>query len=204
LYRKTGPESGAPIFSSATNAQDANGWTRYRPTPRQIAQGGTLNISLKLKLNRTGYVVTGGNAIRIGLFGSVGSYINYDNHGLSNAVFMLYTGYMFGYGPTDNRINKRTGLTNNSLIATTTGVYDQLASTSVVGFGEQNEYNVSIKLKRIGSSLEITSHMYGSGYSSKFTHTDATPFTSFDTLAFYAGSNTVTSIAVSNPIATYE
>jgi hypothetical protein len=111
---------------------------------------------------------------------------------------------MFGYGPADNRLLKRTETANPPLLSTTTGVYQQLASTSVVGFGGQNEYDVSIKLKRIGSSLELTSHIYGSGYSSKFTHIDATPFTSFDTLAFYTVSNNVASMAVSNPIATYD
>jgi hypothetical protein len=204
LYQKTGSAGGAPVYTSATNAQDANGWTRYRPTPRQIAQGGVLSISLKLKLDRTGFTITSNNAIRIGLFNSVGSYINYDNHGLSNAVFNGYSGYMFGYGPADNRILKRTETANPPLLSTINGVYQQLASTSVVGFGGQNEYNVSIKLKRIGSSLEITSHIYGSGYSSKFTHIDATPFTSFDTLAFYTVSSNVASMAVSNPIATYD
>jgi hypothetical protein len=204
LYQKTASASGAPVYTSATNAQDANGWTRYRPTPRQIAQGGTLSISLKLKLDRTGFTITSNNAIRIGLFDSVGSYINYDNHGLSNAVFNGYSGYMLGYGPADNRLLKRTETANPPLLSTINGVYQQLASTSVGGFGVQNEYDVSIKLKRIGSSLEITSHIYGSGYSSKFTHIDATPFTSFDTLAFYTVSNNVASMAVSNPIASYD
>jgi len=211
LYQKTGSASNpqvprvlSPIYTSATNAQDANGWTRYRPTPRQIAQGGTLSISFKLKLNRTGFVITSNNAIRIGLFDSVGSYINYDNHGLSNAVFNGYSGYMFGYGPADNRLLKRTETANPPLLSTINGVYQQLSTFSVGGFGGQNEYDVSIKLKRIGSSLEITSHIYGSGYSSKFTHIDATPFTSFDTLAFYTVSNNVASIAVSNPIASYD
>jgi hypothetical protein len=204
LYQKTASASGAPSYASATNAQDANGWTRYRPTQRQIAQGGTLSISLKLKLDRTGYTITSNNAIRIGLFDSVGSYINYDNHGLSNAVFNGYSGYMFGYGPADNRLLKRTETANPPLLSTTTGVYTPLSTFSVGGFGGQGEYNVSIKLKRIGSSLELTSHIYGSGYSSKFTHIDATPFTSFDTLAFYTVSNNVASMAVSNPIASYD
>ena len=206
LYQKTASSSAgfSPTYTSATDVQDANGWTRYRPTPRQIVQGGTLSISLKLKLDRTGYTITSNNAIRIGLFESVGSYINYDNHGLSNAVFNGYSGYMFGYGPADNRILKRTETANPPLISTTTGVYTPLSTWSVGGFGVQNEYDVSIKLKRIGSSLEITSHIYGSGYSSKFTHIDATPFTSFDTLAFYTVSNNVASMAVSNPIATYD
>jgi hypothetical protein len=206
LYQKTASSSAgfSPTYTSATDVQDANGWTRYRPTPRQIVQGGTLSISLKLKLDRTGYTITSNNAIRIGLFESVGSYINYDNHGLSNAVFNGYSGYMFGYGPADNRILKRTETANPPLISTTTGVYTPLSTWSVGGFGVQNEYDVSIKLKRIGSSLEITSHIYGSGYSSKFTHIDATPFTSFDTLAFYTVSNNVSSMAVSNPIATYD
>ena len=209
LYQKTGLGAGGgsggwpPVFSTATNAQDANGWTRYRPTARQIAEGGTLSISLKLKLDRTNFTITNANAIRIGLFGSVGSYINYDNHGLSNAVFNGYTGYMLGYGPANNKLHKRTETANPPLISTTTNIYTELASQSVGGFGGQNEYDVSIKLKRIGSSLEITSHIYGSGYSSKFSYIDATPFTSFDTLAFYTVSNNVTSLAVSNPIAVY-
>jgi len=204
LYQKTASASGAPVYTGATNAQDANGWTRYRPTPRQIAQGGVLSISLKLKLDRTGFTITSNNAIRIGLFNSVGSYINYDNHGLTNAVFNGYSGYMFGYGPADNRILKRTETANPPLLSTTTGVYTPLSTFSVGGFGGQNEYNVSIKLRRIASSIELTSHIYGSGYSSKFTHIDATPFTSFDTLAFYTVSNNVSSMAVSNPIASYD
>ena len=209
LYQKTGLGAGGgsggwpPVFSTATDAQDGNGWTRYRPTARQIAEGGTLSISLKLKLDRTNFTITSSNAIRIGLFGSVGSYINYDNHGLSNSVFNGYSGYMFGYGPASNKLHKRTETANPPLISTTTNVYTELASQSVGGFGGQDEYDVSIKLKRIGSSLEITSHIYGSGYSSKFSHIDATPFTDFDTLAFYTVSNNVTSLAVSNPIAVY-
>jgi hypothetical protein len=204
LYRKTASASGAPVYTSATNAQDANGWTRYRPTSRQIAQGRTLSISLKLRLDRTGYTVTSSNAIRIGLFNSVGSYINVDSHGTTNALFNGYSGYMFGYGPSNIKINKRTGTTDLALISTTSGVYTELVSNSVSGFGSGDEYDVSIKLKRIGSSLEITSYIYGPGYSSVFTHTDATPVISFDTLAFYTVSNNVASIALSSPLATYD
>ena len=209
LYQKTGVGAGGgsggwpPVFSTATNAQDGNGWTRYRPTARQIAEGGTLSISLKMKLDRTGFTITSSNAIRIGLFGSVGSYINHDNHGLTNAVFNGYTGYMFGYGPSNNKLHKRTETANPPLISTTTNIYTELASQSVSGFGGVDEYDVSITLKRIGSSLEITSHIYGSGYSSKLSYIDATPFTNFDTLAFYTVSNNVASIAVSNPVASY-
>ena len=204
LFEKTASLAGAPLFTSATNAQDGNGWTRYRPTARQIAEGRTLSISLKMKLDRTGFTITSNNAVRIGLFGSVGSYINYDNHGLSNAVFNGYSGYMLGYGPANNKLHKRTETANPPLISTTANIYTELASQSVGGFGGQNEYDVSIKLKRIGSSLEITSHIYGSGYSSKFSYIDATPFTDFDTLAFYTVSSNVTSLAVSNLVASID
>ena len=206
LYQKTGVGAGGgsggwpPVFSTATNAQDDNGWTRYRPTARQIKAGEVLSISLKLKLDRTGYTISSSNAVRIGLFGSVGSYINYDNHGLSNSVFNGYSGYMVGYGPLDNRIHKRTETATPPLLSTTTGVYTQLSSYPVSGFGSQDEYDVTIRLQRIGSFVEITSHIYGSGYSAKISHTDATPFTSFDTLAFYTVSNNVASLAVSNPV----
>lgn len=203
LYRKTALASGSPVFTTATNAQDANGWTRYRPIARNITEGKSLGISLKLKLNRAGYTITSANAIRIGLFGSVGSYINYDNHGLSNAVFNGYTGYMFGYGPANTKILRRTQTANPPLVSTTTNIYTELGSQSVSGFGGLDEYNVSITLKRIGSSLEITNYIYGSGYSSKFSYIDATPFTNFDTLAFYTVSNNVASMAIANPVASF-
>jgi hypothetical protein len=208
LYRKTAALAGGPVFTNATNAQDICGWTRYRPAARQIAPDKTLSISFKLKLDRTGYTTTSSNAIRIGLFKSVGSYINADSHGLTNAVFNGYSGYVFGYGPADNRLLKRTNTADLALISTTSGVYSTGASTAVSGFGFQDEYDVSIKLKRIGSSLELTSlmyNMYGSGYSSVLTHTDATaPVTSFDTLVFYTVSNNVASLALTNPVATYD
>jgi len=208
LYRKTAALAGGPVFTHATNAQDICGWTRYRPAAREIAPDKTLSISFKLKLDRTGYTITSQNAIRIGLFKSVGSYINYDSHGVSNAVFNGYSGYMFGYGPAHSFLLKRTNTADLALISTTSGVYSTGAGTAVSGFGFQDEYDVSIKLKRIGSSLELTSlmyNMYGSGYSSVFTHTDATaPVTSFDTLVFYTVSNNVASLALAKPVATYD
>ena len=207
LYQKTGLGAGGgsggwpPIFLTATNAQDGNGWTRYRPTPRQIESGKTLSISLKLKLDRTGFTITTTNAIRIGLFQSVGSFINYDNHAVSSPVFFNYTGYMFGYGPANAKIGKRTS--SSALISSTTGVYNDLATNSVGGFGGANEYDALISIKRIGGSIELTSSMYGSGYASKFTYTDNSPVTSFDTLALYYTGNSVASLAISNPIAVY-
>ena len=209
LYQKTGLGAGGgsggwpPVFLTATNTQDANGWTRYRPTARQIEVGKTLSISLKLKLDRTGYTITTTNAIRIGLFQSVGSFINYDNHLTSNAEFNGYSGYMFGHGPVNAKISKRTLTTSTTLISSTTSIYTELASNSVSGFGEANEYDALISIKRIGGSIELTSSMYGSGYASKFTYTDNSPVTSFDTLTFYSTGNSVASLAISNPIAVY-
>ena len=208
LYQKTGLGAGGgsggwpPIFLTATNTQDANGWTRYRPTARQIEVGKTLSISLKLKLDRTGYTITTSNAIRIGLFQSAGNFVNYDNNGITNPVFFNYTGYMFGYGPANAKISKRTS--SSALISSTTGVYTELASNSVSGFGGADEYDALISIKRIGSSIiELTSSMYASEYASKFTYTDNSPVTSFDTLAFYSTGNSVASLAISNPIAVY-
>ena len=204
LYSKTALASGAPIFSSATNAQDANGWTRYRPASRNIEEGKSLNISLKLKMDRTGYTITTSNAVRIGLFSSAGGYLNIDNHGLSNAIFNGYSGYMFGYGPANNKILKRTATTNTALLGTTAGVYTELSSQSVSGFGLNDEYDVSLCLKRVSGALSLTSLITGDGYSFTASHTDSSsPYLTFDTIALYTVSNNVTSLAVSNPITVY-
>jgi len=207
LYRKTAALAGGPVFTNATNAQDICGWTRCRPATRQIAPDKTLSISFKLKLDKGSFPAGPSNGVRIGLFKSVGSYINDDSHGLTNALFNGYSGYMFGYGPSNIKINKRTGTTDLALISTTSGsVYTELVSNSVSGFGGTGitEYEVSIKLKNIGGGLEITNAIYGPEYSSKFTHIDSTPVLSFDTLVFYTTSSNVASITLSSPLATYD
>jgi len=205
LYQKTASSLAgfAPVYTSATTAQDANGWTRYRPASRNIQEGKSLNISLRLKMDRTGYTITTANSVRIGLFGSVGEYLNNDNHGVTNAIFNGYSGYMFGYGPANNRILKRTA-TNPALLSTTTGVYTELSSQSVSGFGSQDEYDVSLCLKQVSGALSLTSSVTGAGYSFAASYTDSSsPYLTFDTIAFYTVSNNVTSMAVSNPIAVY-
>ena len=204
LYRKTASASGAPVYTSTTSAQDANGWTRYRPASRTIEEGKSLNISLKLKLDRTGYTSTSANSVRIGLFKSVGEYLNNDNHDLTNAIFNGYTGYMVGYGPANNKILKRTTTANPALLSTTTGAYTELSSQSISGFGSQDEYDVSLCLKQVSGALSLTSLITGAGYSYTASYTDSSsPYLTFDTIAFYTVSNNVASVAVSNPIAVY-
>jgi hypothetical protein len=202
-YAGGGTGGWAPIFSTATNTEDANGWTRYRPTQRSIENGKTLSISLKLNLDRTGYTVSTSNAIRIGLFRSSGNYLNNDNHSTTNTAFLAYTGYVIGCGPSNIKIGKRTSGTTALISSTTAPYYTELASNSVGGFGGADEYNVGISLKKTGSSLDITSLIYGTGFTSKSTATDNSPITSFDTLVFFSVSNNVASLAISNPIAVY-
>jgi hypothetical protein len=206
LYRKTASSLAgfAPVYTSATAAQDANGWTRYRPASRNIEEGKSLNISLKLKIDRTGYSITAANSVRIGLFKSVGEYLNNDNHGLTNSIFNGYTGYMVGYGPDNNKILKRTSTANPPLLSTTTGIWTELSSQSISGFGSQDEYDVSLCLKQISGALSLTSLITGNGYSYTASYTDSSsPYLTFDTIAFYTVSNNVTSMAVSNPTAVY-
>ena len=206
LYSKTASSLAglAPVYTHATTAQDANGWTRYRPGSRTIGDGKSLNISLKLKMDRTGYTMTASNAVRIGLFRGVGEYLNNDNHGVSNAIFNGYSGYMFGFGPANTKILKRTSTANPPLLSTTTAVWTELSSQSISGFGSQDEYDVSLCLKQVSGALSLTSSVTGAGYSSAASYTDSSsPCLTFDTIAFYTTSNNVTSMAVSNPVITY-
>lgn len=204
LYSKTALASGAPIFSSATNSQDANGWTRYRPASRNIEEGKSLNISFNLKMDRTGFTVGASNSIRIGLFRSVGAFVNYDNSGQGNSVFSGYSGYFLGCGSSSNKLYKRTALSSQTLINSITAIYTELATQGTNGFGSQDIYDVSLSLKRVGASLQIESAVSGEGYSCITSYTDnSSPYLSFDTIVFQAISNSVASVAVSNPIAVY-
>ena len=118
-------------------------------------------------------------------------------------AFINYSGYVIGGGPSNIKIGKRTTGTSALISSTSSPYYTELASNSVSGFGGADEYNVGISLKITGSSLNITSLIYGNGFTSKFEITDNSPITSFDTLAFYSVSNNVASLAISNPIAVY-
>lgn len=211
LYRKTALASGAPIFGSATTAQDANGWTRYRPTIRTIQVGDGLNISLKLKLQSPGVFST--NGIRIGLFRSFGQYLNNDNHLAVNPLFSGYTGYMFGYG-NQTRISERINPSSPALITTTTGIYGLLSSVAgslVPGIDPATGYDISISLVRsaslAGLLIKNTTSII-TGPTSRSTNTalylDASGTNlSFDTIVVSAASNQVASLSVSNPIITY-
>jgi hypothetical protein len=208
LYKKTASSIAgfAPVYTSATTAQDANGWTRYRPTIRTIKEGETLKIHFTIKLDRTGYVTTSSNAMRIGVFKSTGAYLNASTASLSDAIFNGYSGYMFGTGPANVRILKRTTTSSESLI-NNSAVYTELAQDGLVGFGSQNQYDVAIYLNKLATGgLRTAFTITGAGLSGATTiqYTDtASPYLDFDTLVFYTAANQVASIALSAPYAAY-
>lgn len=155
LYRKTASSLAgfAPVYTSATTAQDANGWTRYRPTIRTIKEGETLKIHFTIKLDRTGYTLTAANAMRIGVFKSAGAYLNAGTASLSDPIFNGYSGYMFGVGPSIIKSLKRTTTSSESLINLVTGVYTDLIQQALVGFGSQDQYGVAIYLNKLTTGV---------------------------------------------------
>jgi len=206
LYRKMSEQSGAPSFLSLS---DINGWSRQRPPAREIEVGKTLNISFRLKLDRTGFFVSVANAIRVGVLQSTGSYINFDNHTVSNAGFTNYSGYMFTYSPESQKFFKRISGSNASLVSSTTS-YTQINSQQLGSwFGTENEYLVQLSLQRAvaGGYMSLSSSIQSAftpSNGSIIGSTDFTPpVTSFDTLCIFCSSNTVASLAISNPVVTY-
>lgn len=205
LYKKMSAQNGSPSFLSLS---DTNGWSRVRPPAREIELGKTLNISFRLKLDRTGFTVSATNAIRVGVLQSTGSYINFDNHTTSNAGFTNYSGYMFTYGPTSVEFFRRNAGSSSSLV-NSTSAYTKINSQSLGGwFGSEDEYIVQLSLQRtvVGGYMSLTSSIrsaFTPSNESTIGSTDLAPATSFDTLCFWSTSNNVASLAISNPVITY-
>ena len=186
IFRKTGPGAGGgsggfpPIMrvestgGSVAGLQDINGWTRI-PTPNRVLQNNeTLKISFMYKVTTALTIV---NSLRFGVF-NIPPYINsgitypavnndftlgqptYLNQGTASAIYTPASGYAFHFGRNVayGGIHRRIPSSNNSLIATTSGVYTQLQSATASSVLTQNfYYPISITIRREGSSLRITS-----------------------------------------------
>jgi len=141
LYRKTSSSVGYPIFTAPSNAQDASGWTRYRPAMRTIEEGKALNIRFKIEvINPLSTFFSASNSLRIGLFGDGGgNFINYDDVGPISSDFSLYTGYMIGIGK-NHTILKRVPSAANTNLILSSGAFTGLASTPMTFNVTQNPF----------------------------------------------------------------
>lgn len=199
LFRKTGSASGAPVFTSPSNAQDVSGWTRYRPAMRTIEEGKALNVRFKLEvINPTSIFYSSSNTFRIGLFGDGGgNFINSDGSDTTNQAFLPYTGYMIGIG-LNHRINKR--IPNSSAVLITSSTAYALQTGTTMRFNvEQNPFlpprnlwpilQVDLTIGRYGGMTGIDSIVTGHAGNGDVTQgsevslTDTADTLSFNTLA---------------------
>jgi hypothetical protein len=216
LYQSVGYRSAGypPIFTSPSNAMDANGWQRYRPALRTLTEGKAVQVRFKLEvINPTGLFYTAGNTIRIGLLGSdSGNFVNADNVGPTDNVFLPYTGYMIGIGST-HKIYKRAANVNGGLILSLTA-YTQLANIPMAFNPTQNPYlpprdlypilQVDLTIGRSGGNAYINSIVTGHNGNGDVVDgiqqiiTDTPDALSFNTLAVGCVANSMESFRVSD------
>lgn len=221
LFRRTGnlfTAGLAPDLLSLNGAQDASGWTRFRPYLRAIAPNQTLTVSLDVTLASPGDLSIP-NAFRVGLFDSTtvnnATYLNEDNRSLSNVRFGGsggvggYRGLMSTFNAVKITTLSRTG-TSNSLM-NTIGSFPNYIWTEKQSSNLSNvltldqKYQVTLKVKVVNSNwLQITSSLSGNIYSamSVSVATDQSPTTyCFDTLGIL--NKTGASVKIENVLATY-
>jgi len=215
IFRKTGPGAGGgsggfpPIMrvdspgGSVAGLEDVNGWTRIVPPTRVLQDGETLKVSFNYKATTT----TTANFLRFGVF-NISPLVNggitypavnndyiagqptYLNQGTASTIYNSASGYafMFGKNVSYGGIYRRIPNSSNSLIGTTGSVYTQLQSgtaSSVLVTGTY--YSITIRIKREGSSLRVTSILPNA----RITTVDTSPNSySFNSFVAYAVSGT--------------
>lgn len=232
LFQKTGAGAGGgsggwpPNFLfTPSQTQDANGWTRVRPTLRTIQAGKTLTISFGFRAVSPGTI--GSNTFRFAVLNStIGGtklYVNADNFGLANTLYggngtlPGFRGYMAIFASTLYKILTRTDTSSNSLVNTLAGattVWTENISRNLVNLSLDTDYNVVLKIYRpidTPTSLIISSNISGGNVQNQngvlsptITYTDVAPSTfAFDTFVAYTTSSGCSGLKLTNFKATY-
>ena len=230
LFQRTASGSGNPgapnFLFTPSGTQDANGWTRHRPTLRTIQAGKTLTFNIKFRPISPGTI--GANAFRFALLdstiGGTKTYVNADNLGLSNILYggngvsPGYQGYMGAFANANQKILTRTITTNQSLVNTIgtapSAVWTENITPSLSNLSLDTTYQVILKINRPASSpssLIISSTIAGGTVTGQggilfptITYTDIAPSTfSFDTFVAYTTSTACTALQLFDAKATY-
>ena len=215
IFRKTGPGAGGgsggfpPIMrvdssgGSVAGLEDVNGWTRIPPPNRVLQDGQTLKVSFNYQATTN----TTANILRFGVF-NIPPYITggitypavnndfvsgqptYLNQGTASTIYNPASGYafMFGRNVSYGGIYRRIPSSSNTLIGTTGSIYTQLQSgTASSVFTSGTNYPISIRIKREGSSLRVTSVLPNA----TITTLDSSPQSfSFNSFVAYTSSGT--------------
>jgi hypothetical protein len=225
VFRGDATFEGVTIGAQA-GMQDANGWTRVRPSSRILKDNQIVNFSFNYKL--TGTLSTNAEVFRLGLFQSSYyqpattqyTYVNKDrnaesspaniNQGNSANIWSGYAGYAFTFSTTKTlaggvyrRIPGANDNENKALINTLVGNYTNLTNaTGATNLEANTNYTVSLSIKREGTGLRVFGMLPGGR---AFSFLDTTPvYQSFDTFVAYAAGNSCTSYEITNPIATLD
>ena len=224
LFRRTGNfgnQGYAPDLLSLNGAQDASGWTRFRPYLRAIAPNQTLTVSFDVTLTSPGDLSIA-NAFRVGLFDSTtvnnATYLNEDNRSLSNVRFGGsggvggYRGYMSTFNATKITTLSRTGTSNSLMNAIGTSPNfiwtEKQSSTSSNVLTLDVKHRVTLRVTVVNLNIQvITSISRNFGTASVQTATSVTTDQSpttycFDTLGIL--NNTGASVKIENVLATYD
>jgi hypothetical protein len=226
LFQRTASGSGNPgapnFLFTPSGTQDANGWTRHRPTLRTIQAGKTLTFNIKFRAISPGTI--GANAFRFAVLdstiGGTKTYVNADNLGLSNTLYggngvsPGYRGYMSAFAVSNQKILTRILTTNNSLVNTVSLVWEENILPSLSNLSLDTTYQVILKINRptsSPSSLIISSTIAGGTVTGQggilfptITYTDIAPSTfSFDTFVAYTTSTACTALQLFDAKATY-
>lgn len=138
--------------------------------------------------------------LRFGLLNSGGSRISADNQGTQNTIFNNYTGYASIFGNANSNTDvfasvwERTAIPDNRLMAsaavwTVPGNYSASGSLSA-----STNYTLTMTLDyQALDNMTVTGLFTGGSLSGMtYTYVDGTPVTSFDTIAFWMGTNPLT------------
>jgi len=221
LFKRTGNfgnQGFAPYMDSLNGAQDASGWTRFRPHLRAIAPNATLTVSFDVTLASPGDL-TIANALRVGLFDSFNqnspafinsAYISQDNLSLSNARFGgagVYRGYMVTFNATKITTFTRTGSSNslmNTIGSSPSFVWTEKANATAASvLSLDQKFRITLKIKAQSTVNAITSTIMGASGGLVQNYSDLVRATyCFDTLGIL--NNTGASVKIENLLATYD
>ncbi len=179
-------------------------------SPLTLNVGDTLTYTVTFSIDSP--IGASASGLRFGLFNSNGSRINADNLGQSNATYANYTGYSSAFGSNSASSNSLTSSlwersnSNNSLInvsgafntAPGTGSTGSTNTSTTPAMAADTNYTMKLTLNYVSAgNIQVSSLLTGGalpGGGISRSYTDATPYTSFDTVVLFSTSSMSTSM----------
>jgi hypothetical protein len=193
------PDSWLPWTGGATGITGLN----FNEVHTTIPNGKELRVTFTLQCFGASILTTDLNGLRVGLYASTESFINYDNHSNDGSAFYNYTGYMASYGTRHRILKRRSGTLN---FMWTTSAYDQKYTSNMQITTSTPAFRITLVARNSNNYTTFTSSIRSlngngsiSGDTSLASFTELTNSSMcFDTLGVAATSGVMDSFKVSD------